>query len=78
MKEIIDVSEDVNALKKELHDLFGDKDLVVVSLALGVAFGEAIDDADELKDVMINITNMAFRVQRSMACDEPSEERTIN
>ena len=76
MTDLIDVSDDVNALKDELHDLFGDKDMVVVSLALGVAWGEATEDAEVLRDMVTNIVNMAFRVQR--ANDDTPEERTIN
>jgi len=72
MDELVDISNEVNDLKNALHELFGDQDMTVVSIAIGVALGEAVDDAETLEDTLMNLANMAVRIQKL------SEERVLH
>lgn len=64
MDDLVDISKEVNELKTALHELFAEMDMTVVSIAIGVALGEAAEDEESLEETLMNTANMAVRVHK--------------
>lgn len=58
----VDISEEVEALKNEIHLVLSGQHMAVISLALGCALGETIQDDDTLRAVVGAIANSAAQV----------------
>jgi hypothetical protein len=58
----VDISDEVEALKHELHDVLSGRHMAVISLALGCALGESLDTEDTLRAVVSAIASSAAQV----------------
>lgn len=76
--DMVDVTEDVNALKDEIHELFRDRDAAVISLAIGASIAEVAPEKEWLKQMLYNIVDTAGQVFEAIHQAHPPEEGTLH
>jgi len=59
---VVEVTDEVEALKQQLNEIFADQNMSVVSIAIGAALADACEDEATIKGMIHNIATTAATI----------------